>query len=119
MTGLVRNHAPGFTPGSNVVVDADSGAYSSSWAANIDDGESCFQQQLTFMVGNDNPGLFSVPPSMDAAGNLSFTLAAGMTGSANLTVVLQDNGGTANGGVDSSAPSAFTIVVNPAPPPSN
>jgi large repetitive protein len=28
-------------------------------------------------------------------------------------VVLQDNGGTANGGVDTSAPQQFTITVNP------
>lgn len=70
-------------------------------------------QTLTFNVtGNSNPGLFSVAPSIDAAGNLTYTATPNIGGTADITVVLQDNGGTANGGVDTSAPQTFTITVN-------
>ena len=36
-----------------------------------------------------------------------------MSGSATITLTLQDNGGTANGGVDTSSPQTFTITVSP------
>ena len=38
---------------------------------------------------------------------------ANASGSATVTVTLQDNGGTARGGVDTSAPQTFTITVLP------
>ena len=37
-------------------------------------------------------------------------------GSATLTLTLKDDGGTANGGVDTSAPQTFTITMNPITP---
>ncbi len=43
-------------------------------------------------------------------GTLSFTLS-GTPGTAQLSAVLTDNGGTANSGIASSAPQAFTITV--------
>ena len=43
---------------------------------------------------------------------LTYTPAANANGSATITLVLKDDGGTANGGVDTSAPQSFTIVVN-------
>ncbi|NNJ10270.1 tandem-95 repeat protein, partial [Chloroflexales bacterium ZM16-3] len=45
------------------------------------------------------------------AGVLSFTPAANASGSAIVSISLQDNGGTANGGVDSLATQTFTITV--------
>ena len=70
-------------------------------------------QALTFEItGNTNAGLFSAGPVLDAAtGNLNFTPAANVAGSAVITVVLKDNGGTADGGQDVSTPRAFTITV--------
>ena len=47
------------------------------------------------------------------AGNLTYTLAPNACGTANVTVQLHDNGGTANGGVDVSAAQTFTITVTP------
>ena len=44
-------------------------------------------------------------------GTLTFTPAPGLTGSAVVTVTLSDNGGTANGGVNSSLSQTFTINV--------
>src|SRR5207302_3848543 len=71
-------------------------------------------QTLTFQVTNNtNPGLFSSAPSISPAGTLNYTPAANANGSATITVVLKDNGGTGNGGVDTTAAQTFTITVNP------
>ena len=50
---------------------------------------------------------------MSSAGVLTYTSAPNAFGSADITLVLQDNGGTANGGVNTSAPRTMTIVVTP------
>lgn len=69
-------------------------------------------QVLTFLVTNNNPALFSGQPSIDPlTGDLTFTSAPNAHGSALVTVILSDDGGTANGGVDTSAPQTFTITV--------
>jgi len=108
------NDAPTFTSGGDVDIDEDSGGYSAPWATGLSAGpvdESA--QTLSFSVtGNDNPGLFSAAPSLDASGNLSFTPAADAFGTASITVELSDDGGTANGGNDTSAPVTFAINVN-------
>jgi large repetitive protein len=106
------NDAPSFTGGGNVTVNEDSGAYSATWATGISAGPNESGQTLTFNVSNDNNSLFSVQPAISASGVLTFTLAANAFGPANVTVTLSDDGGTANGGVDTSAPQSFTITVN-------
>src|SRR5205823_2364838 len=50
-------------------------------------------------------------PTVSAAGTLSYTPAANANGSATVTVQIHDDGGTANGGVDTSATQTFTITV--------
>src|SRR5205085_1734059 len=65
-----------------------------------------------FNVSNNNNALFSGQPSISATGVLSFTPAPNANGTATVTVTLSDNGGTANGGVDTSAAVTFTITVN-------
>ena len=58
------------------------------------------------------------PQARAANGTLTYTLAADANGLATVSVTLKDNGGTANGGVDTSAPQYFTIsvtAVNDAP----
>src|SRR5690606_23306076 len=71
-------------------------------------------QTLTFQV-NPRPG--GIPllagPSLSTSGTLSFTLLPGVVGSATYDVTLKDNGGTANGGQDTSAAQSFTITVGP------
>ena len=108
------NDAPSFTSGGDVTVNEDSGAYSAAWATGISAGPANESgQTLTFnLTGNSNPSLFASGPSIDSAGVLSFTLAANAFGSATLNVTLSDDGGTANGGADTSAPQSFTITVN-------
>ena len=80
------------------------------------DNES--DQVLTFeVVENSNPSLFAAGPTVTRdgqgeTGTLTFTPAEGRTGSARITLVLHDNGGTANGGFDTSTtPQSFTIEV--------
>ena len=71
-------------------------------------------QTLTFLVTNDNNALFSVQPAIAANGTLTFTTVAELPGTANVTVRLMDNGGTANAGdVDTSAAQSFKIIITP------
>jgi hypothetical protein len=55
--------------------------------------------------------LFSNQPSILADGTLRYTPAADANGSAIVTVALSDDGGTNDGGVDTSGPQTFTIDV--------
>ncbi|MGJ0483224.1 MAG: kelch repeat-containing protein, partial [Methylomicrobium sp.] len=114
VTVSAANHAPTFTKGANQTVNEDAGAQTvNGWATGIDDGDPSATQILTFNVtGNTNASLFSAGPTVDASGNLTYTLAANANGSATITLALSDNGGTANGGVDTSSPQSFTITVN-------
>ena len=108
------NQAPSFQAGPDETVDEDSGPQTFvSWAANVSAGPNESSQTVDFVVSTDNPGLFSAGPAIDAAGNLTFTPALHTPGTANVTVTLHDDGGTANGGVDASSPQTFEIVVNP------
>jgi CSLREA domain-containing protein len=109
------NDAPSFTKGPGQIVNEDAGAQSvANWATNLSVGPlDETGQTLAFQVtGNTNPGLFSAGPAISPTGTLTYTPAADANGSANITIVLKDNGGTANGGQDTSAPQTFTITVN-------
>ena len=113
MVGSV-NDEPSFVSGGNVSVFRGDGAYDAAWATALNKGaanESA--QNLTFnIVNNDNPGLFDSGPAIDGTtGNLSFTPSASASGTANITVELVDDGGTANGGDDTSAQVTFAIVI--------
>ncbi|MDJ0960174.1 MAG: Ig-like domain-containing protein [Acidimicrobiia bacterium] len=109
------NDEPGFITGGNVAVLEDSGAYLALWASGISTGPADeVTQNLTFTVTNNtNPGLFAVTPAVTPGGTLTFTPAADANGSADITIELSDDGGTANGGDDTSPPVVFTITVDP------
>ena len=108
------NDAPSFTKGADESVAEDSGAHTvNGWATAISAGPPDETgQTLIFFVGNNNNSLFSIQPGIDASGNLTYTLAANASGTAIVNVQLQDSGGIANGGVDTSATQTFNIVVN-------
>jgi hypothetical protein len=72
-------------------------------------------QALNFIVTNDNNAIFSVQPSISPSGTLTYTPVAGAGGVANLNVLLHDNGGTTNGGQDTSAPQSMTAHVDKIP----
>jgi hypothetical protein len=110
------NQAPTFTAGGNQTVPEDAGPQAVAWATAIVPGPSPDEsgQAVTFVVtGNTNPALFSVAPAISPAGVLSYTTAANANGTATITLELRDNGGTANGGDDTSAPHDLTITVTP------
>ncbi|MBL9130646.1 MAG: choice-of-anchor D domain-containing protein, partial [Verrucomicrobiaceae bacterium] len=87
----------------------------SSFATNISAGPANESTQtVSFNVTNSNNALFSVQPAISSTGTLTFTPAA--IGTATVTVIAQDNGGTANGGIDSSAAKTFTITLNNSAP---
>jgi hypothetical protein len=116
ITVVAVNDAPSFTVGPNQTVDEDAGPQTvDPWATNVSAGPANESgQMLTFNItGNTNPGLFSAGPSINAAGVLTYTPAPDAFGSATITIQLMDDGGTANGGVDTTAPQSFTITVNP------
>jgi uncharacterized repeat protein (TIGR01451 family) len=109
------NDAPSFTKGADETVNEDTGAQSvSGWATGISAGAANESGQvLTFTLTNDNNPLFAVQPALDeGTGDLTYTPADEAFGSAIVTVVLEDSGGTVNGGVDTSPAQAFTITVN-------
>ncbi len=68
-------------------------------------------QNVSFTVTNTNNAIFSAQPAVDASGTLTFTPAANAFGSATVSVVAVDDGGTANGGVNTSAAQTFAITV--------
>jgi hypothetical protein len=112
------NQAPSFTAGPTVTVNQNAGATTVvGWATAISPGPpSESGQTVTFIVtANSNPALFSVAPAVSPTGTLTFTAAPSAIGTASITLVLKDNGGTAIGGVDTSAPQTFTIQVTGPP----
>jgi hypothetical protein len=108
------NDAPSFTKGANQTVNASSGSKTvTGWATAISRGPADEGgQTVNFIVTNNNSGLFSVQPAISATGTLTFTPAASAKGVATVSVQIHDNGGTANGGVDTSVAQTFTITVN-------
>src|SRR6185295_1784256 len=114
------NDAPSFTAGANVTVLEDAGPQTAAgWATNLSAGPANEAgQALTFVVTSNNTALFSTQPAVLADGTLTFTPAANANGSATVSVKAHDDGGTADGGVDTSAAQSFTIsvtAVNDAP----
>ena len=73
-------------------------------------------QTVGFTVSNNNNALFSSQPVIAPDGTLSFTPSGGGNGTATVTVVARDNGGTANGGVDTSSAQTFAINLTRAVP---
>jgi len=107
------NDAPSFTKGPDQTIQDPNPQSIPNWATNISAGPADESgQTLTFLVTNNNNAIFSAQPAISPNGTLTFTAAAGTDGVATVTVRLMDNGGTALGGVDTSAPQTFTITVH-------
>ena len=89
------NDPPTFTPGGNVTVAEDSGAYDEPWATTISagPGEAPLLQVVSFDVDAANTSLFSVQPAIGLGGRLTFTPAADASGSTTVTVSASDDGG--------------------------
>ncbi len=112
ITVTAVNDAPSYTAGSNQTVLENAAAQSVSWATNLSTGSPHESSQtLTFTVTSTNSALFSALPAISASGTLTYAAASDSFGVDTVSVVLKDNGGTANGGVDSTTVSRFTITV--------
>lgn len=107
------NDAPSFTAGPDqTVVSLTGGQAVPGWATSILEGpgdES--SQNVSFVVTNDNPGLFNAQPAVTPGGTLTYTPTLLAIGSATVTIRAVDNGGTANGGSDTSPSQTFTITI--------
>ncbi|HEX2550104.1 MAG TPA: Ig-like domain-containing protein, partial [Nocardioidaceae bacterium] len=110
------NDAPSFTSGGDVSVTGAT-TFSQGWATNASPGPANESgQALTYVVSFDpnfplSSLLFDEAPSVAPDGTLSFK-TNGFVGVAHMIVHLEDDGGTANGGVDTSGDLTFTITVN-------
>ena len=112
------NQAPVFVRGPSQSILNTAGAQTvANWATNIGPGAANEStQSLNFIVPNNNNALFTAggQPSIDSAtGTLTYTPAAGANGTATVSVQLHDNGGTANGGHDTSPLQTFQIAITP------
>ncbi|MEY3175670.1 MAG: hypothetical protein RLZZ436_3584, partial [Planctomycetota bacterium] len=112
---VIANQPPVFTAGASQTALEDAGPQSvPGWAIGISAGDATeTRQTLQFSVTTSNPGLFSVTPVVSPDGSLSWQSAPNAFGTAEVTVVLRDNGGTAGGGVDASVPQTFQITILP------
>ncbi len=73
-------------------------------------------QSTALSIANNNNALFSEQPWIDGNGTLRYTAAPNAFGTATVTVQLFDNGGVANGGVNSKT-ATFAITINDVPEP--
>src|SRR5262249_36089314 len=103
-----------FAPGPNPAALEDAAPQNlPGWATSISAGPADESgQTVHFEVSaNDNPALFSAGPGIAANGTLTYTPAANANGSATVVFVLKDDGGTAGGGSDTSAPVTVTFTI--------
>jgi hypothetical protein len=106
------NDAPSFSLGGNLLVVSALGAQKlPGFASKVTCGPANESQHVSFVVTVDKPGLFVVPPSISPDGTLTYTPRLLGLGVATVTVYAVDDGGTANGGVDTSPAQTFTITV--------
>ncbi len=114
------NDAPSFTAGPDQTVVENTGARSvPGWASAISPGPANeAAQTVTFTLTSSNPALFSAgdQPAVASDGTLTFTPATGAHGTATVTIRAIDDGGTANGGTDTSSAQTFTITITNLPP---
>ncbi len=107
------NDAPSFTKGDHQRIRKSAGPQVvNAWTTDIIPGPvNEADQHLIFHVATDNDALFSAFPEIDTAtGDLSYMLADDASGTAIVTVRLQDDGGTENGGIDTSEPQRVRIT---------
>ncbi|WP_134740904.1 IPT/TIG domain-containing protein [Nocardioides sp. 503] len=111
------NDAPGFVKGAdqegvaNQAAGGQPKAYTlEGWASDISAGPGEGAQALTFEVSTGEESLFQVQPAVSSGGALTFTPATDQVGTAEVTVRLKDDGGTADGGDDTSDEQTFSIT---------
>ncbi|MFN2469575.1 MAG: Ig-like domain-containing protein [Gaiellaceae bacterium] len=108
------NSAPSFAAGPSQTVLEDSGPQAAAWASGISAGRPDeASQRVSFLVTATNAGLFAAGgrPAVAPNGTLTYTPAPNANGTSTITVRAQDDGGTANGGTNTSPPQSRTITI--------
>ena len=109
---------PAFATNSIVVLE-DSGVFywTNFAAATIGPANEGGQAIINFTTSNDNNPLFGILPDISLDGTLRLAPAANAHGIAIVTIVTQDDGGQANGGMDSVTNflTVTVVAVNDAP----
>ncbi|GHF83308.1 Ig-like domain-containing protein [Thalassotalea marina] len=111
------NDQPTLAIGSNQSVGSGTGNVQqsvNSFASMSDDGDTESVQAIADFIVSEASDTASVVSGVDIdnSGTLVFTPANGVEGIATIDVQVQDDGGTANSGVDTSSTSQFTITVD-------
>ncbi len=113
---LPVNDPPSFNLSGNLSVQGSSGPQTRTNFANgfAPGGGSDEASQVVsdYLVTIDTPSIFAVLPSIDTFGTLTFTPVTDRSGIATISVRVRDNGGTLNGGIDTSIAKSFTINVS-------
>ncbi|MEA1960703.1 MAG: InlB B-repeat-containing protein [Bacillota bacterium] len=113
MTVRAVNDRPVFTKGLDQTVEPGAGLQTiNGWATNISAGSAEDSQNLEFHLSNNNTSLFSTQPSVSQTGTLTYAPVSDKIGTAQVTIYLKDDGGTANGGQDTSAEQVFSICIS-------
>jgi hypothetical protein len=111
------NDAPTLDPINNVIFNEDPASPIVINLSGISAGGGELLQSLTVTATSDNPNLFNNPlpisySSPNGTGTLTLSPRLNANGTATITVTVQDNGGTADGGIDIIT-RTFTVTVNP------
>ena len=107
------NDAPSFNAGANQTVVSLLGAQTvGGWATGISPGPADEAgQSVSFVLTVSNPALFSVQPAVAPNGTLTYKPKALAIGTATVTIRAVDDGGTANGGQNTSIARTSTISI--------
>ncbi|MCK5467660.1 MAG: hypothetical protein KAI99_04105, partial [Cyclobacteriaceae bacterium] len=118
VTVFAVNSKPSFQLSSNLIlIDANEGKVEmKKFVTNIDDGDPELKQNLNFIITTKSVTgnlTFKSFPEIDVkSGDLIFEIKKDRFGEATIAVLLKDNGGTENGGIDISDESIFIIKIN-------
>ncbi|CAH2571379.1 Iron-regulated protein FrpC [Planktothrix rubescens] len=116
ITVTAVNDKPSFSNAGNQILTAwtSTAQSASNWANTVSVGPANESTQtFSYIVTNTDNTLFTAQPSVATDRTLTYT-PSGKPGTATVSVQLQDNGGTADGGVDLSDIATFNITI-PAP----
>lgn len=113
---LPVNGRPSFQLSSSLVkLDENAGKVEiKQFATNIDDGDPEIDQKFDFITTVESISgslVFKGLPKIEDDGDLKFEVRNSTFGEAVVATVLKDNGGTKNGGIDTSEERLFTIRV--------
>ena len=110
------NDAPTLSAISNVTTNEDSGLQTVNLTGITVGPTNEVGQLLTVTATSSNPALIPNPTvsytSPNGTGALTFASVTNNFGSATITVIVRDDGGTTNGGVD-SVTNLFLVTINP------